>query len=40
MRNNIKVREKFPKKLKFGLYMAAAITGVLIFNMIVLAWRL
>jgi hypothetical protein len=28
------------KKLRFGLYAAAAVTAALVFNMIVLAWRL
>ncbi len=40
MRNNIEVQERFPKKLKFAIGMAAVIGAVLVFNMIVLAWRL
>ena len=40
MRNNTEVRKISAKKLRFGLYMAGAVTAVLIFNMIVLAWRL
>ncbi len=40
MRNDIEVNEKFPKKLKFAIAMAGVIAAVLVFNMIVLAWRL
>ena len=28
------------KKLKFALFVAGAVTAALVFNMIVLAWRL
>jgi hypothetical protein len=38
--HNTEVRKIFTKKMKFGLYMAGAVAVALIFNMIVLAWRL
>ena len=40
MRKDIEVSERFPKKLKFAIGMAGVIAAVLVFNMIVLAWRL